>query len=61
MKKKYHSLEEFASDLLLYYPDHYETVAFGFIVEAVETAIIELNGNIKSLDELHNYIVENLI
>lgn len=61
MKKKYTSLEEFANDLLLYFPDYYETVAFGFIVDAVKTALIELNGQIKSLEELHKYIANNLI
>lgn len=52
--------KEIARDLYYAY-EYYDTVAFDFIVEAVENTIKDFQGEVKSLEEIHRHIVRNYI
>lgn len=49
-----------ANDLYYTY-EYYDTVAFDFILEAVEYTIKDFQGEVKSLEEIHRHIVKNYI
>lgn len=53
------SFEKLAMQLRDTY-DYYETVATGFLVEAIQNAIDD-GFKFKTLDELHRIIIENYI
>lgn len=55
-------VRKLANQLLMEYPNYYETVYFDFIVEAVENSLMD-NGRqpFESLQDLHNHIIQNYI
>ena len=58
MKREYKNMGEVIT--ALYTDEYYETVAWGFMEQAVEDAVRE-HGTFKNIEELNRYIKENLI
>lgn len=55
------TLYERIANELRYAYDYYDSVAFGFITEAVENTLNDFGGGIRALDEIHKHITENYI